>query len=78
MATETVDPYALTDENRAARAKACEAIKAFKAIALNIPKRQAKRQQILAANMAGSSFAEPVVVQANVSAAVDDDEPILW
>ena len=75
---DSADPYTLTNENKAARAKACEAIKSIKAIALNIPKRQTKRQQILAANMAGSSFVEPVVVQTKVSAAVDDDEPILW
>ena len=77
-ALDSADPYALTDENKAARAKACEAIKSIKAIALNIPKRQTKRQQILATNMVGSSFAEPVVVQTKVSTAVDDDEPILW
>jgi len=74
---DSTDPYALTDENKAARAKACEAIKSIKAIAVNFPKRQTKRQQILAANMACSTFVEPVVVQVNVSAPVDD-EPILW
>lgn len=76
MATETVDPYALTDENRAARAKACEAIKAFKAISAKLPKRQTKRQQILAANKAESTaFVKPITVQAETAI---EDESILW
>lgn len=74
---DPTDPYALTEENRAARNKACEAIKAVEVVRAKLPRRLSKREQILAANMAGSTKFEPVVVQTKVSA-VDDDEPILW
>jgi hypothetical protein len=77
-ALDSTDPYTLTDENKAARAKACETIKAIKAIAVNIPKRETKRQQILAANMAElTPFVKPVTVQVEAPATVND-EPILW
>lgn len=84
-AIDSTDPYALTEENRAARAKACEAIKAVKAVNAKLPKRLSKREQILAANMAAAAEfvallpakTEPVVKPVVIEEPVED-EPILW
>ncbi|MEG3929470.1 hypothetical protein [Microcoleus sp. T3_D1] len=84
-AIDSTDPYALTEENRAARNKAVEAINAAKVMNAKLPRRLSKREQILAANMAAAAefvallpakveeVAKPSVVEKPV-----EDEPILW
>ena len=83
-ATDPTNPYALTEENRAARSKAFEAIQAVKAVSVKLPKGRTKREQILAANMADAvAFASqvPARLKPLVEVAVEkpiEDEPILW
>lgn len=84
-AIDSTDPYALTEENRAARNKAVEAINAAKVMNAKLPRRLSKREQILAANMAAAAEfvallpakAEPEVKPVIVEKLVED-EPILW
>lgn len=79
-ATDPTNPYALTDENRAARNKAFEMVQA------KLPRGRTKREQMLAANMADAAafakempFTKPKpVVEVVVEKPVEDDEPILW
>lgn len=78
------DPYALTEENRAARNKAFEAINATKAMSVKLPRRLSKREQILAANRAEaveSIKLMPTRTEVAVKPAIQEsieDEPILW
>ena len=84
QAIEATDPYALTEENRAARNKACEAIKAVKAINAKLPRRLSKREQILADNLADAAeFVQMIPAKTEPAAKVVierpiEDEPILW
>lgn len=84
VAIDATDPYALTEENRAARSKAFEAIQAVKTIGAKLPKRQTKREQILAMNLAEAAESIkliPTKTEAVVKSTVQEsieDEPILW
>jgi len=82
--TDATDPYALTEENRAARNRAFETIQAVKAISAKLPRRQTKREQILAANRAEAAesiklmpIKTEVAVKSMIQASIED-EPILW
>lgn len=80
IAIDATDPYALTEENRAARNKAFEAIQATKAISAKLPRRQTKREQILAANIAEAKaeaalFSKSTTVKTEP---MNEDEPISW
>lgn len=84
IAIDATDPYALTEENRAARNKAFEAIQATKAISAKLPRRQTRREQILAANRAEAAESiklMPIKTEVAVKSTIEtpiEDEPILW